>query len=238
MQHRKCEYCGNSLNKKQKKVKFCSRACSNKGVVRIRTLESKKKLSSSLRNTNKDKVENSRKRIFTCEYCGNEYSNIRRGNKRFCGSDDCWKKAKSEGSKKAAETQRKMGYAIGWKVRTKEPSYPEKYFIELLNSYNIEYNRELFVYKWFIDFALSGRKIALEIDGKQHDEPKRKKSDLMKDAYLVNAGWEVIRIRWYNPINEKNKNLLYSQIDSFLQKYFKSITIGDEEDGNPRVLGT
>jgi len=40
------------------------------------------------------------------------------------------------------------------------------------------------------------KKLALEIDGKQHSYPDRKVSDEKKDSYLLNEGWKVCRIKW------------------------------------------
>lgn len=48
----------------------------------------------------------------------------------------------------------------------------------------------------FIDFALPDRKIAIEIDGKQHEQESRAQSDRKKDSLLIEQGWTVHRIKW------------------------------------------
>ena len=48
-------------------------------------------------------------------------------------------------------------------------------------------------------------------DYKQYDVDK----DLLKDTYLIENGWTVIRINWFNPVIESNKLKLYSQIENF-----------------------
>ena len=55
--------------------------------------------------------------------------------------------------------------------------------------------------------------------GKQHEYTERKLKDLEKDKYLAENGWKVLRIKWKNPINEKNKKILYSQIEN-MKDYF------------------
>jgi very-short-patch-repair endonuclease len=38
--------------------------------------------------------------------------------------------------------------------------------------------------------------IAIEIDGRQHKKPERKRTDDLKDALLKERGWTVYRINW------------------------------------------
>lgn len=71
-------------------------------------------------------------------------------------------------------------------------SYPEQQFQRFLedygyvNKYLIE--RELSVFPYFIDFAFTDLKIAIEIDGSQHLEEDRKLKDIKKDEVLQNNG--------------------------------------------------
>jgi len=80
------------------------------------------------------------------------------------------------------------------------------------NENHIDYEREYRVCKWFIDFAFINKKIAIEIDGKQHEY--RQHLDNEKDNFLISNGWVVLRIKWFNPINDENKLNLYSQIEN------------------------
>lgn len=85
----------------------------------------------------------------------------------------------------------------GWISRlNKEPSFPEKITMEILDEINIKLDREEKVGNWFIDFADIDKKIAIEIDGKQHELPERKAKDFIKDEYLKSQGWTVHRIKW------------------------------------------
>jgi very-short-patch-repair endonuclease len=115
--------------------------------------------------------------------------------------------------RKAAETMTLRGTHSGWHTRRGQSSYPEKYFISFFEKENIAgWERDLKVGRWFIDFAFEDKKLAVEIDGRQHQDGERKQSDKIKDAYLQNKGWQVIRIVWSNPKTQSGKEALHSQI--------------------------
>jgi very-short-patch-repair endonuclease len=56
--------------------------------------------------------------------------------------------------------------------------------------------REYPIGRFSIDFAWPTKKIAIEIDGEQHDRPVQKARDLQKDQLLMREGWVLLRIRW------------------------------------------
>lgn len=96
----------------------------------------------------------------------------------------------------------------GWATRSKlEPSFPEKVVIGILEELDIKLERELKINKWFIDFADVKRKIAIEIDGRQHKLPERKLSDANKDIHLISEGWQVNRIPWKRLTKESREEL-------------------------------
>ncbi len=128
-----------------------------------------------------------------------------------------------------------VGYIVRSKRDNLEPSYPEKYIIKLLaelnfqlelvdgyitnqtnNIDNVIITRESKVDKWFIDFADRNRKLALEIDGKQHDYPERKMSDKLKDEYLISEGWKILRIRW-KKVDKDYREYLIKNISEFFK---------------------
>ena len=112
------------------------------------------------------------------------------------------------------------GTHSGWKSRAgKPPSYPERFFMEVLNNNKIQFDRDLLVGKWFIDFAIKDKMIALEVDGKQHDYEDRKQSDAEKDKFLIDSGWRVHRIKWKSINNESGKIYIKEEIDMFLKVY-------------------
>lgn len=85
-----------------------------------------------------------------------------------------------------------------WRKRN-EPSYPEKCFMKFLedNEYDKKYliEREYPVFPYYIDFAFTQIKVAVEIDGSQHilDED-RVARDKAKDETLISQGWKVLRV--------------------------------------------
>lgn len=196
-----CENCCTEHNGNYGSGRFCSKLCARSFSTKGKRSEINKKVSDKLKQPLKSKI---------CICCGASFVAITRS--KIC-SALCKSKLKSEASKKGRANSKLRGTFTGWKTRTKEPSYPEQYFIDLFLNENINnYVRELPVGRWFVDFAFVDLKIALEIDGKQHDYSDRKQKDQEKDKFLQENGWKVIRIKWKNPINENNKLFLFSQI--------------------------
>lgn len=80
---------------------------------------------------------------------------------------------------------------------SKGASYPEKYFDEILKTKNLEYEKELPISIYSLDFAFVEKGIDLEIDGEQHYlDPVIIESNRKRDIFLSENGWKVIRIRW------------------------------------------
>ena len=117
----------------------------------------------------------------------------------------------------------KNGKHKGWQSRN-IISYPEQFWIKVLDNNNIVYQREYKLYydninKYFLDFyiEIGDRKIDLEIDGKQHNFEDRKYHDKIRDEYIKSQGIEVYRIKWNSINNEKGKQLMKEKIDKFLE---------------------
>ena len=152
-----------------------------------------------------------------CPVCGKNFD-TKIKNQKTC-SVKC---GKIQGARVGALVKTLRGTHSGWHNRRGEPSYPEKYFISLFEKEKIiGWEREKKVGKWFIDFAFAEIKIAVEIDGRQHEDDERKSSDLLKDIHLKSLGWRVIRIKWFNPKDDNGKLKLYPQIEN-LKKLIRS----------------
>lgn len=110
---------------------------------------------------------------------------------------DKTRKQVSESMKNAHKEGR--AHNIGSSRWNNEPSYPEKFFMGVIeNEFSDKnYVREFPFNRFSLDFAWVSKKICIEIDGEQHyrfeDYQER---DRRKDAELVDAGWKVLRIRW------------------------------------------
>jgi very-short-patch-repair endonuclease len=211
----KCAQCGESLNYSIRHNKFCSRSCAAyfNNAVRPAGSESRVKQSTAVSDTASKKSSQYCK-IGYCKVCGK----VVRGKKILCDTSDCLFLNRSVAGKKGYITAVSRNKFKGWSTRNKEPSYPEKYFIQLFAEEGIDgYEREAKEDKYFIDFAFHQLKIALEIDGKQHNLPDRKQKDSEKDSLLASKGWQVYRIKWFNPRTSAGKDKLYPQIKEFLK---------------------
>lgn len=218
---RKCEICGSDHNGLFGGGRFCSKKCA---CSRPQSDETKNRISKSV----KDKLASGYikirgKRILPighplghpatlkvkCPYCGKE--NERAWNRRHirycnpkCSAADPTVKAKISAKVRTAHAD---GRIKPWKARKRTNiSYPEQFTMGILNQAEIAYEHEKKVGKYFIDFAIEDKMVALEIDGSQHDWPERKQKDQEKDAYLTSLGWSVVRIKWIQASNEEKRN--------------------------------
>jgi len=126
----------------------------------------------------------------------------------------------------SAKERFKNGRLKGWSTRNIE-SYPEKFFKEVLNSNNIDYEFNKPVKKsdlgikcscnYFLDFYLKDANIDLEIDGKQHD--RRIEHDNYRDSHLINSGYDVYRIKWKEINSENGKKYIENEISKFIDYY-------------------
>lgn len=208
---------------------FCSKLCSNSH--RKPSEEAKEKISNTLtkffqeKNVNNDSYICANNIMYIeCLHCKKLFPFYNKKLK-FCS-----KVCSSSHHVHSQETKDKMRNSqiqliendnhIGWRSssrKNKQPSYPEQYVIEILNNSNIEYEREFKVKRWFIDFADVNRRLALEIDGKQHDLPKRQASDKLKDQFLIDNEWKILRIRW-EKVSKNFREELINQIVNFFKK--------------------
>lgn len=198
--------CSNILNYAQAcdNIRFCCRSCSNAVIIRLGSDESKQKVREALE---KPKIT----QTLSCVQCTKIFTALIF--RQTC-SGHC--KGKLSGNK-GAVTKTERGTHPGWSARTMEPSYPEKYFISVFENEGITgWVREKKVGRWFIDFAFEDQKLAVEVDGRQHQDPERKESDERKDTFLTSQGWTVIRVQWSNPRSQKGKDALHPQVKALL----------------------
>lgn len=110
-------------------------------------------------------------------------------------------KQKISNSMKQAHKE-KRAHNIGSSRWNNEHSWPEKWFIKVLQNEfnmieNIDYETEMPFNKYSLDFAWSEKKLCIEIDGEQHERfEEYKLRDITKDKLLLKNGWKVLRIKW------------------------------------------
>lgn len=161
-----------------------------------------------------------------CSYCGNEYIVKRRPNGKLSKSKYCSKKCQDTQSSILMKEKAKCGILKGWSSRN-IVSYPEQFFIGVLNNNNIEYVHNYPVNKrslglnnacnYFLDFYIKEKNIDLEIDGKQHKN--RVEYDNFRDNILTKNGYIVYRINWKNINNDSGKEYMENEINKFLNFY-------------------
>lgn len=129
------------------------------------------------------------------------------------------KKSISNGMKKAHKGGR--AHNIGESRWNSEHSYPEKWFIKVLQNElnmfeNLDYFTEMPFGKYALDFAWPDKKLCIEIDGEQHERfEEYKLRDEKKDKLLIERGWTIFRIKWKECFN--NPKFYIEKVKSFFK---------------------
>lgn len=76
-----------------------------------------------------------------------------------------------------------------------KPTRREARFLDELAVQGIAFEFQRPEGRFIIDFAFAQSKVALEIDGKNHQSDERASKDARRDAWLVRQGWTVLRYR-------------------------------------------
>lgn len=194
----KCKQCNSELNYDQRHNKFCSTSCSAKFYNKDREgipLDStiKQKISDSVQKYNKENPHPQYSRISFCCVCN---SVIRNKSVKTC-SPKCKSTLLSNNMLERIKQNRRSNY------RRDKRSYLEESFEAWLSDNNIslKYETEHTIHnhitqKWyFVDFYFPEINLIVELDGKQHEKPKHKESDRIRDEYITsNLGITVFRI--------------------------------------------
>lgn len=115
----------------------------------------------------------------------------------------------SESMKKAHAEGR--AWNIGKSRWNNEPSYPEKFFMKVIENEFLdkEYENEYPIGVYSADFCWPHLKKIIEVDGDQHQRfEEYKERDKRKDEFLISEGYQVLRVIWkemYNNPREKIK---------------------------------
>lgn len=227
----KCLNCNKEIEYKKRENIYCCSSCSASNTRKNKTHseKTKEKISKTLLKINNIDI------IKKCENCNTEFIIEKQKNKRiskrkYC-SDICKQNSITKKLSDAVQTRIKNGTHKGWQSR-KIRSYAEKFFETVLINNNIIFHTEFKINKrdlgfenssnYFLDFYLPDYNIDLEIDGKQHEQSDRKKSDEIRDKAITKYGLKVYRIKWKNP--HKNKEYITNEINNLLL-FLKEIEI-------------
>jgi very-short-patch-repair endonuclease len=183
--------------------RFCTAKCARS----FSTKKDRKSINEKVSKTFSSKPDTSVTKI--CLNCSSnfkvEYNKRHQKSCSFrCASQHRWKDEVyrmkiSSITSETAQRRHNEGQDFGWRTRKKfDCSYPESIAASVLEDLRVPYVKEYRVGKYFIDFAIIENKIAIEIDGQQHLQELRAKSDKKKDDLLIKLGWSIYRIKWPN----------------------------------------
>lgn len=82
----------------------------------------------------------------------------------------------------------------------------------------LKFRRQQPVGKYIVDFMCCNPKVIIELDGGQHNTNKIIEYDNIRETYLINQGYQVIRI-WNNEIHNNIENVI-----AFIKKSIKNPT--------------
>lgn len=236
-----CSKCGKAVYEKYGSGKFCSRKCANSRTFSKETNEkrsksvkayfercpeAKERSSITMQKLNalqynKDLELHTIKEKKYCKECNKRISSNNKTG--FCRQhislSESWRKNLSDKMKENLQ----KGKCMSWQSRNIS-SYAERFWIKVLDNNHIDYLREFKVdvdknKRYFLDFLIekNGKKIDLEIDGKQHKYAERVEHDISRDDTLSNLGYCVYRIDWNEINSEQGKLKMKSKIEDFLQ---------------------
>lgn len=186
---KKCKQCNTTLTYEQRHNKFCSTSCSasfhnkyRKGITLNKSV--KQKISNSVRKFNKENPYPKYSKISFCCVC-----NVVIQNKivKTC-SPECKSTLLSNNITERIKQNRRSNY------RRDKRSYLEESFETWLldNNISLKYETEYTIKnhiteKWyFVDFYFPEINLIVELDGKQHEKPKHKEADKLRDEYITN----------------------------------------------------
>lgn len=120
-------------------------------------------------------------------------------------SDETRKKISIGRTKYLMNNPDKVPYLLN---HSRTESYPEKYFYEIFIEEGLEVEKAYKISLYELDFCIPSKKIDIEIDGDQHYlDNKISDSDIRRNKYLEDRGWDIIRIKWsdYQKMDSINK---------------------------------
>ena len=131
-------------------------------------------------------------------------------------TDETKRKISEIRKKYLEENPNKVPYLLN---HSRDESYPEKYFKNVFDNEGILVVRYFRIGLYELDFCIPEKKIDIEIDGCQHylDE-KIKISDEIRNKFLMEQGWDIIRIIWsdYQKMDSESKLKFIRELKEYI----------------------
>ena len=92
--------------------------------------------------------------------------------------------------------------AIARRLRRRQTPWELKLW-RLLRSRNLEnlkFRRQYPIGTYIVDFCCFDKKLIIELDGGDHNKKEQRINDEIRDKYLINSGFKVLRI-WNNELD-------------------------------------
>lgn len=89
------------------------------------------------------------------------------------------------------------------------------YYLRAKRFFNLKYKRQVPIGKYIVDFACKDKMYIIELDGSGHLEKKQTEHDMIRDEYLKNQGYSILRI-YNNDINNNIETVLQKIKDELL----------------------
>jgi very-short-patch-repair endonuclease len=235
---KKCLKCNGPISyEKQLHGVFCTRSCAGfyntknrdcshspetKDAIQMALLE--RSVATGIRKSINDPITHQKK----CMACDGDFETSRK--KTMSCSSACHavlilrtaRKNRAKLSEMGKNNMAKLmasGKWKGWSGKGKDvSSYPERFIDGLLRQRSVSgYVFQYQVKRFCIDFAFVEQKIALEVDGKQHDYPGGREHDEKRDAILSALGWKVFRIKWKSIKTKNGAESVNSSFAEFME---------------------
>ena len=82
-------------------------------------------------------------------------------------------------------------YAV--KMRKNMTNEEKKVWYQILKGCVPKFHRQIIIGNYIVDFYIASSKLVIELDGSQHYDPDLHQKDVIRDQWLHNAGYTVLR---------------------------------------------
>ena len=78
-------------------------------------------------------------------------------------------------------------------LRKNATAEEKKLWYRFLNGLPIKFTRQKVINRYIVDFCCAEKQLVIELDGAQHYEEEAKERDVLRDAFLEELGYTVLR---------------------------------------------